>query len=229
MRSEIHEETIEAPPADVVGLHRRSRRAVRVVRRRRVARARRRRGRALPVRRRHRTPRRGRGGRAVPAAALALARASRRRVRQPHRRAVDGHDRARRRPGGTRVRIVEHAGGPRRLPERVGRRRMCRRRCRVRGARRPDATHADGDALPRGPATLAQLSSQLPVSRQAVTKHLATLQEAGLVTGHGEIRGRRYELTPGPLADAMGWMVDVGAGWDDRLARLKRDVEARRR
>jgi len=80
-----------------------------------------------------------------------------------------------------------------------------------------------------GPATLAQLSSQLPVSRQAVTKHLATLREAGLVTGHGEVRGRRYELTPGPLADAMGWMVDVGAGWDNRLARLKRDVEARRR
>ena len=80
-----------------------------------------------------------------------------------------------------------------------------------------------------GPATLAQLSAQLPVSRQAVTKHLATLQEAGLVTSHGEVRGRRYELTPGPLADAMGWMVDVGAGWDDRLARLKRDVEARRR
>ena len=80
-----------------------------------------------------------------------------------------------------------------------------------------------------GPATLAQLSSQLPVTRQAVAKHLAMLQDAGLVAGHGEIRGRRYELTPGPLADAMGWMVDVGAGWDDRLARLKRDVESRRR
>jgi DNA-binding transcriptional ArsR family regulator len=80
-----------------------------------------------------------------------------------------------------------------------------------------------------GPATLAQLSSQLPVSRQAVAKHLATLQDAGLVAGHGETRGRRYELTPGPLADAMGWMVDVGAGWDDRLARLKLGVESRRR
>lgn len=80
-----------------------------------------------------------------------------------------------------------------------------------------------------GPATLAQLSAQLPVTRQAVAKHLAMLQDAGLVAGHGEIRGRRYELTPGPLADAMGWMVDVGAGWDDRLARLKRDVESRRR
>ena len=80
-----------------------------------------------------------------------------------------------------------------------------------------------------GPATLAQLSSTMPVSRQAVTKHLATLQDAGLVSGHGQVRGRRYELTPGPLADAMGWMVDVGADWDGRLARLKRQVESRRR
>ena len=47
--------------------------------------------------------------------------------------------------------------------------------------------------------------------------------------GRGEVRGRRYELTPAPLADALGWMVDVGAGWDDRLARLKRQVEAGRR
>ncbi len=80
-----------------------------------------------------------------------------------------------------------------------------------------------------GPSTLAQLSSGVPVSRQAVSKHLARLQDAGLVVGRGEVRGRRYELTPAPLADAMGWMVDVGAGWDDRLARLKLQVEARRR
>ncbi len=80
-----------------------------------------------------------------------------------------------------------------------------------------------------GPSTLAELSSGVPVSRQAVSKHLALLQEAGLVVGRGEARGRRYELTPAPLADALGWMLDVGAGWDDRLARLKRQVESRRR
>jgi DNA-binding transcriptional ArsR family regulator len=77
-----------------------------------------------------------------------------------------------------------------------------------------------------GPATLAELSSRMPVSRQAVAKHLTLLREAGLVAGHGEVRGRRYELRPGALSDAMGWMVDVGAGWDDRLDRLKRGVEA---
>lgn len=80
-----------------------------------------------------------------------------------------------------------------------------------------------------GPATLAELTARMPVSRQAVAKHLAVLQDAGLVAGHGEVRGRRYEFTPRPFAEALGWMVDVGAGWDDRLARLKRQVESRRR
>ena len=78
-----------------------------------------------------------------------------------------------------------------------------------------------------GPTTLSDLSRRLPISRQAVTKHLALLQDAGLVVGHGEVRGRRYELTPEPLVEAMGWIADVG-GWDDRLARLKRHVETRR-
>jgi len=80
-----------------------------------------------------------------------------------------------------------------------------------------------------GPSTLTELSTGMPVTRQAVSKHLAMLQEAGLVVGRGEVRGRRYEITPAPLADAMGWIADVGAGWDDRLARLKRQVEQRRR
>jgi len=79
-----------------------------------------------------------------------------------------------------------------------------------------------------GPATLSELTADVPMSRQAVSKHLTMLQQAGLVVAHGEVRGRRYELTPAPLAGAMGWIADVGAGWDERLARLKRQVEARR-
>jgi DNA-binding transcriptional ArsR family regulator len=79
-----------------------------------------------------------------------------------------------------------------------------------------------------GPSTLTELSSRLPVTRQAVSKHLALLEEAGLVAPSGEVRGRRYAFTPAPLTDAMGWMVDVGADWDSRLARLKRNVEGRR-
>jgi DNA-binding transcriptional ArsR family regulator len=79
-----------------------------------------------------------------------------------------------------------------------------------------------------GPSTLTELSSRLPVTRQAVSKHLALLEEAGLVTPSGEVRGRRYAFTPAPLSDAVGWMVDVGADWDSRLERLKRNVEGRR-
>jgi DNA-binding transcriptional ArsR family regulator len=78
----------------------------------------------------------------------------------------------------------------------------------------------------RGPSTLSELATAVPVTRQAVTKHLVVLEDAGLVRGVGDRRGRRYEPTPAPFADAMDWMVDVGAGWDDRLARLKRQVEA---
>ncbi len=78
-----------------------------------------------------------------------------------------------------------------------------------------------------GPVTLVELASELPVTRQAVAKHLAQLEEAGLVTSSAEGGRRRYRLTPGPLADAMGWMVDVGAEWDDRLEALRRHVERR--
>ena len=79
-----------------------------------------------------------------------------------------------------------------------------------------------------GPVTLSELTANLPVSRQAVAKHLATLEEAGLVAKRGEVRGRRYELTPGPLREATGWIADVEGDWDSRLARLKRQVESQR-
>ena len=76
-----------------------------------------------------------------------------------------------------------------------------------------------------GPTTLSELSRSVPVTRQAVAKHLVVLRDAGLVETSGPVRGRTYTFTPRPLSDAMGWMMDVGAGWDERLARLKRQVE----
>jgi DNA-binding transcriptional ArsR family regulator len=76
-----------------------------------------------------------------------------------------------------------------------------------------------------GPTTLVELAADLPVTRQAVSKHLLVLEEAGLVRASGDTRRRTYRLTPRPLADAMGWMVDVGAGWDERLDALRRHVE----
>ena len=79
----------------------------------------------------------------------------------------------------------------------------------------------------RGPATLGTLADELPVTRQAVAKHLAQLEDAGLVSASADGRRRTYRLTPGPLTDAMGWMVDVGGDWDERLGALKRHVEHR--
>jgi len=76
-----------------------------------------------------------------------------------------------------------------------------------------------------GPATLGSLADELPVTRQAVAKHLSQLEDAGLVSATADGRRRTYRLTPGPLTDAMGWMVDIGADWDGRLGALKRHVE----
>ena len=70
-------------------------------------------------------------------------------------------------------------------------------------------------------STATELAARLPISRQAVAKHLAQLERAQLVDGHRAGRETRFEATPGPLADAIGWMTDVGAQWDTRLAALR--------
>lgn len=76
----------------------------------------------------------------------------------------------------------------------------------------------------RETATATELAAEMPVTRQAVAKHLAALNEAGLVESRREGRETRYELTPGPLGAAMDWMAGVGAEWDSRLARLARHL-----
>ena len=76
----------------------------------------------------------------------------------------------------------------------------------------------------RDTATATELAAEMPVTRQAVAKHLAALNEAGLVESRREGRETRYELTPGPLATAMDWMAGVGAEWDSRLARLSKHL-----
>lgn len=77
----------------------------------------------------------------------------------------------------------------------------------------------------RGQVTATQLAGELPVTRQAVQKHLASLEGAGLVRGARSGREVRYRLTPAPLSDAMAWMTTVGAQWDSRLAALQRHLE----
>lgn len=72
----------------------------------------------------------------------------------------------------------------------------------------------------RGDATATELVAETGVSRQAVSKHLELLGQAGLVAGERRGRERRWRVTPAPLLDATAWMADVGAAWDRRLARL---------
>jgi DNA-binding transcriptional ArsR family regulator len=76
----------------------------------------------------------------------------------------------------------------------------------------------------RGDVTATELAASLPVSRQAVAKHLGVLAGAGLVAPRRAGRETRYAPTPQPLGDAIAWMADLGAQWDARLARLKQSV-----
>jgi DNA-binding transcriptional ArsR family regulator len=78
-----------------------------------------------------------------------------------------------------------------------------------------------------GTVTASGLASELPISRQAVAKHLAALREAKLVDCSRVGRETRYELRPERLEDAARWIESVGAEWDERLGSLKRSLERR--
>jgi DNA-binding transcriptional ArsR family regulator len=80
----------------------------------------------------------------------------------------------------------------------------------------------------RGTATATELAAELPVTRQAVAKQLTTLADAGLLEATRTGRETRYAVTPGPLEDAVAWMVEVGARWDGRLAALGESLKRRR-
>jgi DNA-binding transcriptional ArsR family regulator len=70
-------------------------------------------------------------------------------------------------------------------------------------------------------ATATELAAELPISRQAVLKHLTALSQAGLLDREREGREVRYRVTPAPLSDAVSWMAEVGGQWDERLASLQ--------
>ncbi len=77
----------------------------------------------------------------------------------------------------------------------------------------------------RETVTATALAAELPVTRQAVAKHLGALEAAGLVAHEREGREVLYRLTPAPLSGAMAWMAAVGGRWDTRLADLGRQLE----
>lgn len=79
--------------------------------------------------------------------------------------------------------------------------------------------------LTDGGGTATSLSDRLPVSRQAVTKHLGVLGRAGLVHGVTAGRERHYEISETQFARAVTQLNAVGTAWDSRLARIKRIAE----
>jgi predicted transcriptional regulator len=80
--------------------------------------------------------------------------------------------------------------------------------------------------LAKGEATATALSSLLPVTRQAVTKHLVVLDRVGLVQSTPAGRERRYHVDEAQLARAVAQLSAVGALWDARLRRIKSLAEA---
>jgi DNA-binding transcriptional ArsR family regulator len=85
------------------------------------------------------------------------------------------------------------------------------------------------EALAAAPgATATGLAASLPISRQAVAKHLKLLGDAGLVSSRRSGREARFELDPRPLGEAAAWLEAIGAEWEERLGRLGRLLSSRR-
>jgi DNA-binding transcriptional ArsR family regulator len=77
-----------------------------------------------------------------------------------------------------------------------------------------------------GEASVSTLSHSVPVTRQAVSKHLAVLERAGLVTHHRQGREVRYSVRMERVDEAARSMVQLADTWDGRLRRIKRIAES---
>jgi DNA-binding transcriptional ArsR family regulator len=77
-------------------------------------------------------------------------------------------------------------------------------------------------ASTREPVSISDLAGDFPISRQAVTKHLANLEEAGLVRAEKRGRERVVTFSPAPLDAATAWIAEIEARWDARLSALQR-------
>lgn len=76
-----------------------------------------------------------------------------------------------------------------------------------------------------GPATATELARRLPITRQAVKKHLDVLDEARLIARERDGREVRYSLDAARLVEGERWLAMVSARWESRLQRLKRHLE----
>lgn len=79
--------------------------------------------------------------------------------------------------------------------------------------------------LTDGVGTATSLSEHLPVTRQAVAKHLVVLDRVGLVHATAAGRENQFRVDEDQLARAIAQLADVGAAWDGRLRRIKRIAE----
>jgi DNA-binding transcriptional ArsR family regulator len=77
-----------------------------------------------------------------------------------------------------------------------------------------------------GDASASWIAGHVPFTRQAVSKHLAILEEAGLVTRHKQGREVLYQVEAARLDQATQAMADLAARWDQRLGAIKRLAEA---
>ena len=76
-----------------------------------------------------------------------------------------------------------------------------------------------------GGGTATTLSEQLPVTRQAVAKHLGVLDRVALVRATPVGREKRYRVNDAQLARAVAQLTSVGSAWDARLQRIKQVAE----
>ena len=80
-----------------------------------------------------------------------------------------------------------------------------------------------------GEATATELAGQVPFTRQAVSKHLIVLEEAGLVSRHKQGRDVLFRVDERRIDEATRAMADLAGRWDRRLAAIKRLAEAAQR
>ena len=78
-----------------------------------------------------------------------------------------------------------------------------------------------------GPESITRLTAGSTITRQAITKHLHVLAEAGLVRDVRRGREHIWEFEADRLEEARGYLDEISRQWDTALARLKKFVEAR--
>ena len=76
-----------------------------------------------------------------------------------------------------------------------------------------------------GPLSIARLSEGARITRQAITKHLVTLESSGLLEAKRQGRERVYQFSPARLQAARRYLDQVSAQWDDAIDRLRAHVE----